>query len=62
MISAFCGDVAEHAEKTRIDHITGKQPVLCEAIWAKLNAMRTELAGPKPSPIEQLLVERVVAC
>jgi len=26
------------------------------------DAMRTELAGPRPSPIERLLVQRVVAC
>ena len=62
MISALCGDLAEQAEKALLDQLTGKQPIFCEVIAAKLDAMRTELAGPKPSSIERLLVERVVAC
>src|SRR5262249_37446886 len=28
----------------------------------KLDLLRAELAGPNPSPVERLLVERVVAC
>jgi hypothetical protein len=33
-----------------------------EAIRRKMAVMRSELEGPMPSPIERLLVERIVAC
>jgi hypothetical protein len=35
---------------------------LKEALPRKLQRLREELAGPNPTPIERLLVERVVAC
>ncbi|MCO6045916.1 hypothetical protein NG895_18610 [Aeoliella sp. ICT_H6.2] len=33
-----------------------------EAIQRKLQALRDELGGPNPSPLERLLVDRIVAC
>lgn len=56
------GSLAEIAERTLVKAITGGQLFFSETLTAKLDAMRAELAGPQPSPIERLLVERVVAC
>jgi hypothetical protein len=61
LISALGGDLAMHAEAMLVAKIS-KQPTVREAISANLNALRTELAGEKPNPIERLLIERVVAC
>ena len=33
-----------------------------ESLDGKLEAMRKELAGPSPNPVEALLIDRVVAC
>ena len=56
------GNLAELAEEKLVKAITGEQLLFRETLIAKLDAMRTELAGSRPSPIERLLVERVVAC
>lgn len=56
------GDLVRHAEMKLIDRIAGNQLAFREALIAKQKALRTELAGKNPSPIERLMVERVVAC
>jgi hypothetical protein len=56
------GNLAEVAEQKLIEVITGKQLLFSESLKAKLDATRAELAGPSPSPVEKLLVERVVTC
>ena len=56
------GNLAKIAEETLVKGIAGDQLWMHEMLLAKLKTMRTELAGPQPSPIERLLVERVVAC
>jgi hypothetical protein len=56
------GNLAEQAERSFIDAAAGKNLVLKEALTRKLQLLREELAGPNPSPVERLLVERVVAC
>ena len=56
------GSLAEIAERTLVKAITGEQLLFSETLTAKLDAMRAELAGPQPNPIERLLVERLVAC
>jgi hypothetical protein len=42
--------------------IAGKNLLLLESTQRKAAQLRTELAGPEPSPLEWLLVERIVAC
>jgi hypothetical protein len=37
-------------------------PFKFEAIVARLEQLRTELAGPAPSPVERLLAERAASC
>jgi hypothetical protein len=56
------GDLATQAELSFVRSAAGKNVAFREALLAKLQAMRAELAGPKPTPLERLLVERVVAC
>lgn len=61
-IAVLGGDLAERAKTTLVGRIAEKQPAFREALLAKLKVLRAELAGPNSSPIERLLVERVVAC
>jgi hypothetical protein len=41
---------------------TGKNLVAAESAPRRLEALRRELAGPAPSALERLLVDRVVLC
>ncbi len=50
------------AERELIDTTFGSNLVAKETIPGKLEAMRKELAGPSPTPLEDLLVRRVVTC
>jgi hypothetical protein len=55
-------NVAEAAEHSLMKQMTGEGDLLTkEIVPRQLAAMREELAGPSPSPLERLLVERVVA-
>jgi hypothetical protein len=45
-----------------IDHAAGKHLAIKEAMHRKLSAIRAELAGPDPSPIERFLAERAALC
>ena len=56
------GNLAEHAEQALIRAATGEDILFREALTRKLALMRGELAGPDPTPLEHLLVSRVVAC
>jgi hypothetical protein len=61
-VDALGGDLALLAQMSFIKAAAGKDLVFREALVGKLASMRDELAGPNPTPIERLLVERVVAC
>lgn len=54
-------DPAVQAEQSMIRNYAGEDLLVKEAMPRTLKLMREELAGPDPSPLEQLLVERVVA-
>jgi hypothetical protein len=56
------GDLAKQAQLTLIDRFSGKNLLLKESLTRKLELMRHELAGPTPTALERLLVERIVAC
>ncbi len=49
-------------ERRVIESMHGDSVVVRETLRRKLADMRMELEGPSPSPIERLLVDRVVAC
>ena len=62
-VELCCGNIAQQAEQLLIRKITGgKNLIHSEALKCKMKLLRTELAGPIPSPLENLLVDRVVAC
>src|SRR5262249_12848356 len=56
------GDLARQAERSLVAKAAGNRLAFKEALTRKLEDLRSELAGPAPTPIERLLVERVVAC
>ena len=56
-------DFARAAETVLIGELTkgGEHPITEEALRRQLAAMREEVAGGDPSPLERLLAERVIA-
>lgn len=54
-------DPAREAEQIMLRNYAGEDLMLKEAMPRTLKLMREELAGADPSPLERLLVERVVA-
>jgi hypothetical protein len=57
------GDLAKISRDSLVKAISGtKNLLLPEVIQRKMHAMRQELAGSEPSPVERLLVERIVLC
>jgi hypothetical protein len=57
------GNLAATARDTLIEHASGgKNLVVRESLTRKCAALTQELAGATPSPLERLLVERIVLC
>ena len=56
------GNIATIAQNALIDLVAGKSIVTREGIRKTMAAMRADVSGPNASPLERLLVERVVAC
>lgn len=56
------GNLAGHAERMLVTSYAGKNLAFKEAIARKLVLLRAELTGPTSTPLERLLVDRVVAC
>jgi hypothetical protein len=55
-------DVAQIAEDTLIEEMTREEDLAVKEIMrCQLEAMREEIAGESPSPLERLLAERIVA-
>ena len=55
------GDWARRARDSLVK-LTAKNPVIQEALHSKLSALRREIGGPDPSPLEDLLAQRIAAC
>jgi hypothetical protein len=55
------GDLAGHGRQIWIELVTSGNRVLEEGTRRRLAALGAELAGPEPTPLERLLVERVLA-
>jgi hypothetical protein len=60
-ISLFGGDLGERAERALAVRIAGEDVAAREAIQARCRRLREELAGERPTAVETILVERVVA-
>jgi len=56
------GELAETAAKSFIRAMSDTDIGFAEAVQKKMELMRAELLGANPTPIERLLVERIVAC
>ena len=56
------GDLATHARNSWIALIAGPDLVLLESLERQVEAMKADLAGPATTPLENLLIERIVAC
>jgi hypothetical protein len=56
------GDLAQQVQAAWLQLIAGPNLLLRESVERKAEQLRAELAGPEPSPLEKLLVERVIAC
>jgi hypothetical protein len=55
------GDLAAHAEASLILLAAGPNLLLSESLQRKLQTMKKELGGERPSPLDRLLVERAAA-
>lgn len=56
------GELAEQVLLAFTRHMAGKNVGFREATRRKLELLRAELAGNNPTPVERVLVERVLAC
>jgi hypothetical protein len=56
------GDLALQAQAMWLQLMAPRDLLFRESVQRKLEELRAELSGPSPSPLEKLLVERVVAC
>jgi hypothetical protein len=55
-------DLARDVERSLVEKISGNDMFTQEAIPHNLEAMRKEIAGENPSPLERLLAERITVC
>jgi len=60
-IVARASDFARRGQWVLADTIAGGEPLMEEALVARLDLMRVEVAGENPTPLEVLLTERVVS-
>jgi hypothetical protein len=56
------GDLAAQAQEAWLQLLAGTDYLLAESVRFKVAAMRQELGAEGASPLEKLLVERIVAC
>jgi hypothetical protein len=56
------GDMALHAAHRMAKFVAGDDAAVEAGLLRKLRALREELAGPSPSPVERILCERVALC
>jgi hypothetical protein len=62
LVNALGGDLAMQAQLTLINKFSGENLLYKESLTRKVRLLRDELAGSNPTPLENLLVERIVAC
>jgi len=61
-VVAKASDIARKGHKILIGTAAGGDPLMEEALSARLDLMRAQIAGEDPTPLETLLTERVVSC
>src|SRR5215212_6118637 len=60
-IVALASDFARTGQRILAETIAGDELLVEEAIMARLELMRAEVAGENPTPLEVLLTERIVS-
>jgi hypothetical protein len=60
-VIAEASDIAQRVQAMLTKTISAGEPLMEEALEARLALMREEVAGENPTPLEVLLTERVVA-
>ena len=55
-------DIARRGQWGLIKTAVAGEPLMEEALVARLNLMRLEIGGPDPTPLKVLIIERVVSC
>lgn len=56
------GNLASQTELSLINGAAGDNLAFKESLPRKMRSLRDELAGPNPTPLEKLLVERIALC
>jgi hypothetical protein len=62
MLIRIYGDVFGHARDQLVKTFAGDDIAMKETLSRKIDAIRDDLAGPNPTPLEQILCERVALC
>ena len=58
----YYGELAEHAQRALIQNMSGDNLVFQEGVQRRLDDMRVRLSGMSPTPLENLLIERILTC
>jgi len=61
-VEFFGGNLAQQAQLALIHKYSGKNLLVRDSLRRQVKAMAAELAGANASPLERLLVDRIVAC
>jgi len=61
-IWSLVGDLGAHAELTLVDLIAHGDKFLSESMIRHISAMKKDLLGLSPTPLERLTVQRIVTC
>jgi len=61
ILSKF-GQLAENTQRSLVTSMAGDNLIFQEGLLRRLDGMRQELAGANPTPLETILVERIVTC
>jgi hypothetical protein len=56
------GNMAEQARLAMVKQYLGSDQLTIQLTERKMEQMRCELCGPNPTPLERLLVERIILC
>ena len=56
------GELGQTAENALVKAVAGGNLLHVEGLKLKAERLKADLAGPDPSPLERLLVERIVCC
>lgn len=56
----YCGDIAQGAIEALLNLVAGKDLLVRESVLLRMDEIRKTLAGPTPTPLETLLIDRIV--